>query len=195
MPWKGFLTLCVYTVGINVGWALSTMCSHPLCTVSHCADNLTECRAVIITDSLQGKWGGKQNSMEVACTEAEEDFTDFTHTVRPEGDHIEKEACTEPGKEGKAMLPLAFQRAPFPHVRGSTCPGRKGQALGAGWGCYGREAPLGKASWKVWVGLSKAGLLSQAGGSPGQQCHLASWSWNSCQSPKENSLPRWGQNP
>lgn len=70
--------------------------------------------------------------MEVACAEAEEDVTDFTHTVWPEGDHIEKEACKESGKEGKAMLPLAFQRAPFLHVRGSTCPGRKGQALGAG---------------------------------------------------------------
>lgn len=64
-----------------------------------------------------------------------------------------------------------------------------------GWGWAGRKASFGKDSWKVAVGLSKAKLLAWARGSPGQQCHLASWSWNGCENPKENSLLQLAQNP
>lgn len=74
-------------------------------------------------------------------------------------------------------------------------PEERGWSLRQRWVWPGRKARSGKGSWKVWVRLSKVRLFAWVGGSPGQQCHLASWSWNSCQSPKKNSLPQPGQNP
>lgn len=43
--------------------------------------------------------------MEVAYAESEEDVTGFTRAIWSEGDHVEREASKEPGKEGKATLP------------------------------------------------------------------------------------------
>ena len=77
--------------------------------------------------------------------EGEEDVTSSTLAICSEGDHVEREACKKPGREEKAILAHASQRAPFQPGRGSTCPGRKGQALRPGVMVDWEEGPF----WKV----------------------------------------------